>query len=372
MPYHVNLALDNGVKPSEIAEIVTHLAFYSGWAHAMSAVAVAKDVFGKRGIGSDQLPPASGALLPIDEAAEDQRHLHRELDTLKHERASTMKRTLVTITIATFSLCGVMAQVPNTQSNQNSSDMNRIERAKKKSQELFGAQSVTNTSDPELISILQGLIFGDIFYVGNLDDKTRELITITVLTTNQTFPQLEAHTNAALNIGVPPMQIREAVYQSAPFIGFPKVLNALDTINKVFTSRGIVLPLENKGTVEEHERFEKGRAMQFPLYGDRMKEHMKDLPAEFAEAIPRILTESGFGDFYTRGGLDTKTRELLIFCALATLGGTERQMASHAVGNLKVGNSKETLLSAMIHSYPYIGFPRVANAISVIKEAKVE
>ena len=372
MPYHVNLALDNGVKPSEISEIVTHLAFYSGWAHAMSAVAVAKDVFGKRGIRSDQLPPASGALLPIDEAAEDQRHLHRELETLKQERASTMKRTLLTITIATFSLFGVMAQVPNKQSNQNPSDMNRIERAKKKSQELFGAQSVTNTSDPELMSILQGLIFGEIFYVGNLDDKTRELITITVLTTNQTLPQLKAHTNAALNIGVPPIQIREAVYQSAPFIGFPKVLNALDTINEVFTSRGIALPLENKGTVEENERFEKGREMQFPLYGDRMKEYMKDLPAEFAEAIPRILTESGFGDFYTRGGLDIKTRELLIFCALATLGGTERQMASHAVGNLKVGNSKETLLSAMVHSYPYIGFPRVANAISVIKEAKVE
>src|SRR5215472_923262 len=70
MPYHFNLALDNGVKPSEISEIITHLAFYSGWANAMSAAAVAKDVFGKRGVGSDQLPPASGALLPIDEAAE--------------------------------------------------------------------------------------------------------------------------------------------------------------------------------------------------------------------------------------------------------------------------------------------------------------
>ena len=45
MPYYLNLALDNGVKPREISEIITHLAFYSGWANAMSAVAVAKDVF---------------------------------------------------------------------------------------------------------------------------------------------------------------------------------------------------------------------------------------------------------------------------------------------------------------------------------------
>ena len=64
MPYHFNLALDNGVKPSEISEIITHLAFYSGWANAMSAVAVAKDVFAKRGIGADQLPPASPSASP--------------------------------------------------------------------------------------------------------------------------------------------------------------------------------------------------------------------------------------------------------------------------------------------------------------------
>lgn len=249
--------------------------------------------------------------------------------------------------------------------------MNRIERARQKYQELFGPQTVANSSDPELMDILQRLIFGEVFYIGNLDDKTRELITITVLTTNQTLPQLKAHTNAALNIGVTPVEIREVVYQTAPFIGFPKVLNALDTINEVFKSKGIQLPLEAKGTITESQRFEKGKEKQFPIYGDAMKENMKDLPGEFAEVIPRILTESGFGDFYTRGGLDIKTRELMIFCGLAALGGTERQMASHAVGNLKVGNSKETLLSAMVHCYPYIGFPRVSNAIAVIKAAEV-
>jgi 4-carboxymuconolactone decarboxylase len=67
---HLNKALDNGVKPSEISEIITHLAFYSGWATAMSAVAVAKDVFVAHAVGADQLPPAGGQLLPIDEASE--------------------------------------------------------------------------------------------------------------------------------------------------------------------------------------------------------------------------------------------------------------------------------------------------------------
>src|SRR2546425_6947202 len=73
MPYYFNLALDNGVKPREISEIITHLAFYSGWANAMSAVAVAKEVFAEHKIGADQLPPASPGLLPLDNDAETKR-----------------------------------------------------------------------------------------------------------------------------------------------------------------------------------------------------------------------------------------------------------------------------------------------------------
>lgn len=283
-----------------------------------------------------------------------------------------MKHLLLIITIIIFSLLQGKAQVPNKQGSESNTDTSRIERAKKKYQQLFAQQIIESKTDPELMNILQRFIFGEIFYIGNLDDKTRELITITVLTTNQTLPQLKAHTNAALNIGVTPIEIREVVYQTAPFIGFPKVLNALDTINSVFKSRGIQLPLENKATVQEHQRFAKGKEKQYPLYGDRMSTYMKDLPGGFDAVIPTIVTESCFGDFYTRGGLNLKIRELTIFCALATLGGTERQMASHAVGNLKAGNSKETLISAMVQCYPYIGFPRISNAINMIKEAMVE
>jgi 4-carboxymuconolactone decarboxylase len=47
MTYYVELALESGVKPREISEIITHLAFYSGWGNAMSAAAVAKEVFAR-------------------------------------------------------------------------------------------------------------------------------------------------------------------------------------------------------------------------------------------------------------------------------------------------------------------------------------
>src|SRR6202000_1097435 len=73
MPYHFNLALDNGVKPREISEIITHLAFYAGWGNAISATAIAKDVFTSRPNGAGQLPPVSVTSLPIDEVAEKKR-----------------------------------------------------------------------------------------------------------------------------------------------------------------------------------------------------------------------------------------------------------------------------------------------------------
>jgi 4-carboxymuconolactone decarboxylase len=73
MPFHFALALDNGVTPSELSEMITHLAFYSGWGNAMVAVAVAKDIFHQRGISIDHLPPAQDKALPLNEQAEAQR-----------------------------------------------------------------------------------------------------------------------------------------------------------------------------------------------------------------------------------------------------------------------------------------------------------
>lgn len=281
-----------------------------------------------------------------------------------------IRNILLFIAVFTFFL-KASAQTSNQQKDKFS-DSTRVERAKKKYQELFGAPAVLSATDPELMTILQRFIFGEVFFTGTLDDKTRELITITTLVTNQTLPQLKVHTNAALNIGVTPVQIREVIYQLSPFIGFPKVLNALDTVNNVFKTRGIKLPLPKEGTVQENERFDSGKQKQVPLYGDAMKTNMKDLPGVYADFVPKMLTETCFGDFYTRGGLELQARELMIFCALATLGGTEKQMTSHAVGNLKVGNTKEILIAAMVQCYPYIGFPRVSNAIAVIREVKLE
>ena len=45
LPGHLRRAIDNGVTHDELVEVITHLAFYSGWPTAMSAVTIAKKLF---------------------------------------------------------------------------------------------------------------------------------------------------------------------------------------------------------------------------------------------------------------------------------------------------------------------------------------
>ena len=45
LPFHLERAIANGVTRDELIELMTHLAFYSGWPTAVSAVMIAKDVF---------------------------------------------------------------------------------------------------------------------------------------------------------------------------------------------------------------------------------------------------------------------------------------------------------------------------------------
>lgn len=183
-----------------------------------------------------------------------------------------MKKYLMCIMVAVACSITATAQVNHQQNQQK---MDRIAQTKETYKKLFGGEALSGKgTDPELMDILQKFIFGEVFHTGVLSDKERELITIVTLVTQQTLPQLTAHTKAALNIGVTPIEIREAVYQCAPYIGYPKTLNAVNTINEVFKENNIALPLENMGTVTEENRFEKGKAIQDSLYGDEIEKMM--------------------------------------------------------------------------------------------------
>lgn len=250
--------------------------------------------------------------------------------------------------------------------------MNRKERTEQKMQELFHSHAAGNEgTDGEFMQILQGYIFGDVCYTGSLDNRMRELITVTVLTTISALPQIKAHVQASLNAGCTPVEIREAVYQCAPFIGFPKTLNAISAMNEVFAENGIELPLPSQKTLtgeNDEERYQKGLKIQEPLYGTEIADRYTWLPGEFAQAVPRFLTELCFGDFQTRTGLDGKTRELLTVVLLAALGGAEVQLKSHVEGALKAGNSRKEVVCALVHASGYMGIPRLFNALNECRE----
>ena len=76
-----------------------------------------------------------------------------------------------------------------------------------------------------------------------------------------------------------------------------------------------------------------------------------------------------FGDYYTRGGLDYKQREMITFCFLAALGGCEPQLTSHAGANLRIGNDNAFLIQVISQCLPYIGYPRSLNALRCVNDA---
>ena len=114
------------------------------------------------------------------------------------------------------------------------SKADRIKACEEKFEVLFGKKpNEGEGNDPELFQILQRFIFGQVSYLGSLNDQTRELITCVVLAVYQTLPQLRSHAAAALHIGISPSQLREAVYNCMPMIGCPKTLNAIGAVDEI-------------------------------------------------------------------------------------------------------------------------------------------
>ncbi len=275
-----------------------------------------------------------------------------------------MIKKLFALFLTALVLQGSFAMAKTTQKEVK--NMTRTEICNKNMKILFNGSMAESGADVEMMQILQKYIFGEVFTVGELDIKTRELITVVSLTTQQTLPQLKAHINGALNAGNTPLEVREAIYQCAPFIGFPKTLNALGVLNEVFKERNIEPPAA-AATVSENERYKKGKEIQEKLYGDEIKQAMKGLPDNLGDEAARFLTEVCFGDFYTRQGLDIKTRELLALAILVTKDD-ERTLRSHIKGSIKAGNTPETVAAAIIQCMPYTGTPNALHALKILKE----
>jgi 4-carboxymuconolactone decarboxylase len=175
MARYLNGALDNGVKPAEISEAITHLAFYAGWGNAMAAVGVAKDVFTERKIATDQLSPVSPPRLPLNEAAEAQRE--------------------------------------------------------KRVDDQFGAVF------PGVTKYTTDVLFRDLWLRPGLAPRDRSLVTISALIANGQGAQLTGHVNIGMNNGLTQDEIAEAITHLAFYVGWPNVFSAMPVAKDVFEKR---------------------------------------------------------------------------------------------------------------------------------------
>ena len=207
-------------------------------------------------------------------------------------------------------------------------------------------------------------------YTGSLDNRLRELVTVTVLTVLSALPQLKAHVGASLNAGCTRWKSGRPSTSARRLSAFQKHKRHKRHERGVCRKRHrAALPSQKTLTGEgEDERYRKGLEIQAPLYGTEIADRYTWLPGEFAQAVPRFLTELCFGDFYTRTGWTERPRELLTVVLLAALGGAEAQVKSHVQGALKAGCTKEEVVCTLVHAGGYMGIPRLFNALNACKE----
>jgi 4-carboxymuconolactone decarboxylase len=180
LPKYFSLALDNGVKAREIAEIITHLAFYSGWANAVSADAIARTVFAERNIGADQLPSASPKLLPLDQASEDKRATNVE--------------------------------------------------------QQFGKVA------PGLVQYTTDVLFRDLWLRPDLAPRDRSLVTVAALIATGQVAQITFHLNKAMDNGLTAEQAGEVVTHLAFYSGWPNAFSAVSVVKDVIEKRAQPAP----------------------------------------------------------------------------------------------------------------------------------
>ncbi|MDQ0989895.1 carboxymuconolactone decarboxylase family protein [Streptomyces sp. V3I7] len=96
---------------------------------------------------------------------------------------------------------------------------------------------------PELGHQIVAWAFGEMYDRPGLAPRDRQLVTLGILTAlGGCELELDVHVNAALNVGLTPEQIVEALLHSAVYAGVPRALNATLAAKKVFAERGL-LPL---------------------------------------------------------------------------------------------------------------------------------
>lgn len=246
------------------------------------------------------------------------------------------------------------------------------ENAIRNHEELFpNHESNLQKTDPEFIEIFDNWAFDEVIRQSRLDTKTRVMMILASTIASQAPGEYKVMVGAALSVGLTPVVIKEILYQSVPYVGVAKVFDFLHATNEVLQSKGVSLPLAGQSTTTPETRFKEGTAAQKAIFGEAIDKMREQSPKDQLH-IQDFLGANCFGDYYTRNGIDLKTRELLTFAILISLGGCEPQVKGHVSGNLKIGNDRTRLIDVVTQLLPYIGYPRTLNALRAIDEVAPE
>jgi 4-carboxymuconolactone decarboxylase len=250
--------------------------------------------------------------------------------------------------------------------------MNISDTANKNHDELWpDYKSKTKATDPELIEVFDNFAFDEVIGQDNTNTKTRVMMIMASTIGCQALTEFRMMANAALNVGVTPVEVKEIVYQAVPYVGIAKMIDFIYATNEILTERGVKLPLEGQSTTDNQTRQEKGLTKQKEIFGDMIDQLYENSPKDLLH-IQHYLSANCFGDYVTRNGLDVKTRELVTLSFLIALGGTESQIKGHIRGNANVGNDRQALINLMTQLLPYVGYPRTLNAINCLNEVLPE
>jgi len=231
-----------------------------------------------------------------------------------------------------------------------------------------GHVSTLAVTDPELIEIFDDMAFDEVLENSELTPRLRLITQLAALIGAGATAEFRAMLGAALAVGVTPVEAKEIVYQSVPYVGMGRAFDILHAANDVLTARGVELPLPGQSTTTRETRAADGRAVQERIVGaDRVAAMYAGAPDD-ERHIQRLLSAHCFGDHYTRTGLDVPTRELVTLALLVGLGGADAQVRGHVAANLKVGNDRAVLIDVVTQLLPFVGYPRTLNALAAIDE----
>ena len=229
------------------------------------------------------------------------------------------------------------------------------------------SKMISAQHDPELYVIISRFLEQDVHEADQLSVTERHLCVLSALMGCQGKEAFMAEMHEALEDGVDPIAIREAVYQAAAYLGLGRILPFLHMADALMQEHGLSLPLPPQGTTNDDDRFEKGLDKQVQLFGEGMRKQQSEAPQP-RRNINRWLAANCFGDYYTRNGLNDAQRELVTSCLILAQGGCENQLRGHTAGNLGVGNDAAKLYGAVEQCMPYIGYPRSLNVMNIIDE----